>query len=91
MLVFLIAYIVVDVMGIMYVYGLNAFGGSNSLTPFEKVLTTFLSFPGHNLGFTNGSLFLYLGVNGLFWTLIFGAILTTVYLLRRSVRSAGTQ
>lgn len=74
-LIFAVIYVVLSIVGIIFIFAWNSFGGSNSTNYFQKAVTFFFSFPANTLGLNQLHFVFQLLINATFWSLVFFIIL----------------
>ena len=74
-MLFGLIYFALDLASILIVFAWKSFGGSESMTFLQKAITFFFTFPSNLILNNGGNIILFLLLNTLCWTLIFGAFL----------------
>lgn len=88
LLTFATVYFILEFALIFILFGWSAFGGSKSMTFFQKIVTFLFTFPSNWLFDNNESLFLYYAIpNTIFWTLILLLLLILWEKLKKKIYS----
>lgn len=70
-LVFCTFYLILDLVGVLFVFSWTSFGGRNSMSWWQEIIEVLLTFPAANLVAEEKGLFVYFLLNAVFWTLVF--------------------